>query len=262
VGTGRTPLWTGDPLEKHFAELQAFEGLLSVFETLSSSLLIASRAFAKAHRPLQEHLDSDAPGGSRHHPGVAALGNHLSEMLSSFAVGLQDAESQLEEMMQLVEQARGQLAPVREAFAEREVCWDKKVQCARDVEEMRERIAWKSRNYTNDEKKTRLAASHTAEEALQSATERAERLMGDIRELQVASPGAMLTRLSGFHNKAVVPSQKLARNIGNLLASLPTSDKLAIVHEVPDGAPLPDCWNVPAVLRILMLGTCQQTGFA
>jgi len=256
VGTGRAPLWTGDPLEKQLAELQDYETLLSVFEGVSSALLIASRAFAKAHQPLQNHLDSDAPGGSGQHPGVAAIGKRLSEMLSSFAVGLQGAESQIEEMTQLVEQARGQLAPYQEAFAEREACWEKKVQCARDIEEMRGRTAWKSRNYTTDEKKTRLAASHTAEEALQSATERAEKLMGGIRERQVASAGAILTRLCSFHNQIVAPSQELARNIGNLLASLPTSDKLAIVHEIPAGAPLPICWNAPAVFRVLMVGTC------
>merc|ERR1712032_540635 len=77
-----------------------------------------------------------------------------------------------------------------------------------------------------------------------------------------ARPGSVFTDMArstrpcSSNNKTVASSQEIACYIGNLLASLLTSDELAIVREVPVDAPLPAWWCALAVFRVLMVGAC------
>merc|ERR1719401_1541639 len=105
-------------------------------------------------------------------------------------------------MIQLVQQARFQSRPASQTLMEREVCWNRKLQSNRDMDELRSRNAWKPRTFTLDDKKARLAESINAEEAFQNAAERAERAMNSFQERRDIMAGSIMVRLGRFHSEA------------------------------------------------------------
>mmetsp|Transcript_77383 Transcript_77383/g.218991 ORF Transcript_77383/g.218991 Transcript_77383/m.218991 type:complete len:246 (+) Transcript_77383:87-824(+) len=200
----KIPLPADDPMLARRKEIAELEALLSLFEATGKAIGDAVARLERAPTQLLDQL-----GASNFNFGNnAKLMSQVSNQLASLSSSLKMAAPQLEELHEMVKEARQMNAESKTSITSYENAWSAKVLSEQGVEAMAQNT---KHNYSMEEKKERLAARLEHAEAFDRCAGVTKLSVHELTERQWAKIGEMLGKvrvfyLSGFKVSASSPS--------------------------------------------------------
>lgn len=212
-----------DPLQDRRPELEDFDALLRVADAFRETVAEATARVQVASAQLLEHVESCLGGVGDHHGG--ALSSRCVAQIEGCATRLRCGQPHLDAVQQMIQAAREQSEGVHKALAARDAAWAPKVHCDERAEEVRQRFG---PTFSLEEKKARLQAKHSADEAFRTASAEASQSFEGLLARKHALSGSILSAFcqafaavfGGSHDLAA-ELQQLASVLSELRASPP-----------------------------------------